>query len=41
MTPQVRDPKIREKTAKLEKFPNELVGIGGRPKNPYGSILPP
>jgi hypothetical protein len=31
MAPQVRDPKTREKTAKLENYQNEPVGIGGRP----------
>jgi hypothetical protein len=31
MAPQVRDPKTREKNAKLENCQNESVGIGGRP----------
>ena len=31
MVPQVRDPKTREKNAKLENCQNEPVGIGGRP----------
>jgi hypothetical protein len=31
MAPQVKDPKTREKTTKLENLKNEPVGIGGRP----------
>ena len=32
MAPQVRDPKTRKQTTKLEKCQNEPVGIGGRPE---------
>jgi hypothetical protein len=31
MAPQVRDLETRKKIAKLEKYQNEPVGIGGRP----------
>jgi hypothetical protein len=41
MAPQVRDPKTREKTAKLENCQNEPVGIGGRPPTSIWINPPP
>jgi hypothetical protein len=41
MNPQVRDPKTRKKTAKLENCQNELVGIGGRTPTSIWINTPP
>jgi hypothetical protein len=41
MTPQVRDSKTREKTAKLENYQNDLVGICGRPSKSIWINTPP
>jgi hypothetical protein len=41
MAPQVRYPKTREETAKLENYQNEPVGVGGRPSTSIWINPPP